>query len=498
ADGLLSADGRIYRFPIRKDVRFQDGRPLTPQDVRYSILRFMLQDGPGGPASLLLEPIFGLSSTRGPDGRLQLGYKEAAAAVRVEGDDVVVELKRPSEQFLKVLAALPLVVSRSWCAEHGEWDGGEASWKRYNGRPDGQSYLDSHMNGTGPFMLETLAPDMLVLARNPHYWRKPAALSEVYLRVVRNPATRLWMLENGDADSAYLEDQNYEDASDISGVRIIDPPYHTSLGETLFFTFAIDPASPYLGSGKLDGDGIPPDFFSDADVRRGFAAAIDYEGYLRRGLGRRGLRANSAFPASLLLKQPKVAPRYDIAAARQDFQRAWGGRLWKRGFTLTLAFNPGSASRRVLADILKAGLAKVNPLFKLRILVLPTERFYDALEAHRLPLFVDGYDPDYPDPLSMALGLLYSGGYYPRAQRFSDPGLDALIEKAETMAGGAQRHDLLRQAIRRAAQDLPQIYTYNPTRMRARRSWVVETAPLQNVNNLNLENSPYFYSLSKR
>ena len=30
-----------------------------------------------------------------------------------------------------------------------------------------------------------------------------------------------------------------------------------------------------LGSGKLDGQGIPANFFSDADVRRGFVAAFD-------------------------------------------------------------------------------------------------------------------------------------------------------------------------------------------------------------------------------
>ena len=38
-------------------VRFHDGSPMTAEDVRYSILRFLLQDRPSGPSSMLLEPL---------------------------------------------------------------------------------------------------------------------------------------------------------------------------------------------------------------------------------------------------------------------------------------------------------------------------------------------------------------------------------------------------------------------------------------------------------
>src|SRR5665213_3298747 len=53
-NGLISADGRTYTFPIRKGVKFHDGAPMTPEDVKYSILRFMLMDRAAGPSSLLL------------------------------------------------------------------------------------------------------------------------------------------------------------------------------------------------------------------------------------------------------------------------------------------------------------------------------------------------------------------------------------------------------------------------------------------------------------
>ena len=79
-NGLLSADGLTYTFPIRKGVKFHNGEILTPEDVRYSLLRFMLSDVSGGPSSLLLEPILGVSSTRGENGEYTVTYEEAAKA----------------------------------------------------------------------------------------------------------------------------------------------------------------------------------------------------------------------------------------------------------------------------------------------------------------------------------------------------------------------------------------------------------------------------------
>ena len=47
--------------------------------------------------------------------------------------------------------------------------------------------------------------------------------------------------------------------------------------QTLQFNYKINTeANPDVGSGRLDGGGIPADFFADVHVRRGFAYAFDY------------------------------------------------------------------------------------------------------------------------------------------------------------------------------------------------------------------------------
>jgi ABC-type transport system substrate-binding protein len=35
--------------------------------------------------------------------------------------------------------------------------------------------------------------------------------------------------------------------------------------------------NPYLGSNKLDGNGIPSDFFQDVHIRRAFAYCFDWQ-----------------------------------------------------------------------------------------------------------------------------------------------------------------------------------------------------------------------------
>ena len=498
-NGLVSEDGTTYTFPIREGVVFHSGDPLTPEDVRYSLLRYMLNDAEGAASSILLRPVLGISSTRDAQGRIVADFREAERAVRVEGGSVVVRLKRPYRSFLKVVASLPIVVSKKWAVEHGEWDGSAGTWQGLNNRPFEKSYFHEHMNGTGPYALSRADQKAgeLVLRRNDGYWRKPAALELVHIRTAECTALRMNMLENGDADSGYFEDRDIRDVRELPGVRVVDGLPYSSMGEILYFNFDTDPASELLGSGKLDGQGVPPDFFKDRLVREGFAYALDFEKYRSHGMAGRGARACGPVPGSLLPCSGKAPYGYDLRKAKKAFQRAMGGRLWKEGFSLVLAFSPSNANRLVLAHIIKSNIEKLNPKFKVRLRVMPSSELYDAAAAHRVPLLISGYYADYPDPECYFFGLLHSSGYWPKAQRYSSPRTDELIEKAAASRDDGERTRLYREITRAALEDLPQVYTYLPGGFRAARSWVKGLDSGQNVSNMGFNNFPYFYVLSK-
>jgi len=52
--------------------------------------------------------------------------------------------------------------------------------------------------------------------------------------------------------------------------------------------------SSYIGSGKLDGEGIPLDFFSDLNVRIGCCYAFDYDTYIKDALSDQGAQRGSS------------------------------------------------------------------------------------------------------------------------------------------------------------------------------------------------------------
>lgn len=498
ANGLVSGDGTTYTFPIREGVRFHSGDPLTAEDVRYSILRFMLHDMRMGSA-LLLKPILGVYSTRGDGGRLLVDFKTASEAVRVVDGAVVVRLKAPDSTFLKALASLPIVVSKRWCAANGEWDGTEATWKSFNKRHRTRSYLHTRMNGTGPFRLEIADREsgVVALRRNESYWRKKASLERAVLKVVPSPALRLWMLENGDADGSYFEDRDFREIREISGTTIVEDLPFSSIGEILHFTFKTDPASEHIGSGRLDGKGVPPDFFSDRRVREGFAHALDYAGYLKRGLGARGKRARGPFPETLLSSAKLPARSFDLKKAEAAFRSAYGGRVWKTGFALTLAYSPSNAQRVVLAELLAESLKKINPKFRLRIAPMASKKLYSSMGRHKLPLYIASFYGEYPDAQTFAFGLLHSQGYGAKSQRYANSAIDKLIDRARAARDAGERRRLFVRMARLADRDLPQIYTYQPARFRVFRDWVRDSDPDQNHSNLGLNNYPYFYTLSK-
>ncbi|TMI80118.1 MAG: hypothetical protein E6H03_08960 [Bacillati bacterium ANGP1] len=150
ANHLISADGLTYTFPIRTGVHFHDGSVMTPDDVVYSVRRFLLQDQAGGPAWLLLSPLLGVDSTRDDSGKIQVAFADVARAVSAQGGSVVFHLKKPFAPFLTIIAAWTEIMPRAWGAAHGDWDGGPGTWQRYNNPKTEDRYAFDHTTGAGP------------------------------------------------------------------------------------------------------------------------------------------------------------------------------------------------------------------------------------------------------------------------------------------------------------------------------------------------------------
>ena len=475
-NGLISKDGLTYTFPIRKGVKFHDGTEMTPEDVRYSILRFILSDVSGGPSSLLLEPILGYTSTRDDKGNIIVNFKEAADAVQVQGDNVVIRLKKPFAPFLGVLARWGYIVPKKWVAEHGGWDGTEETWKRFNNFEKQSSYLFDHMNGTGPFKLVRwdISGRRLQLAANEEYFEGAPRLKNIHMMTVTEPSTMRLLLEGGDADIAEIPPQYAEQLKDNPDIVVYDNLPRLRTDPVIFFTLDINAqGNPDIGSGKLDGNGIPPNFFSDPDVRKGFEYAFDYEAFLKEGLSGRGARAYGPAPQGLVF-YGKDDPHYDfdLKKAEAHFKKAWGGEVWDKGFALTITYNTGGFPRQMAAEMLKRNIESLNPKFKVDVRGVMWASFLEKTTARQMPVWVRGWVADYADPHNFYFNFMHSDGRYSQSQGYRNPRADELISKAVAETDKNKRAQYYKELHKIAYDDAMQIYTVHPTGLWAMRSHV--------------------------
>jgi len=455
----ISEDGKTYRFEIREGVTFHNGDPLTPEDVEYSFERGMVQDYSLGPQWMLFEPLFGLGNytSRTDDGLIPL--EEIKSKVEVDGQWVQFNLAIPYEPFLQILAcSWSSVVDMDWCMENGDWNGTEESYKALNDPLPGGSPINSISNGTGPFMLELWEPGVQIgLIRNDDYWGTPASFERVVTRIIEEWGPRKLTLELGDVDCALIPGEAIQEVKGIPGISVYeDVP--TLLNQALFFQFDIDPNSTLIGSGQLDGNGIPVDFFSDIDVRKGFAYAFDWDTYIYDAMAGYGEKISSPIVEGVPYYRPDW-PSYelDLAEAEEHLNAAWDGLLWENGFEMTLVYGSGDVAGKTACEILQYNLYEINPLFKINIQLMGWPTILSEMVLGRLPMYSNGWQADYPDPHNFVFAYMHSKGTFANAQRYSNEVADDLIEQAISSSSQAERQMLYDQIAQLYYDEVPSI-----------------------------------------
>jgi peptide/nickel transport system substrate-binding protein len=459
-NGGISADGMTYVFNLREGITFHDGNDLTASDVAYSFQRGLLQSDPNGPQWLLLEPILGYNQTYDisegidPSGALA-GDREALIAgatpeqlvaqcelvkSAIVADDaagtVTFNLALPWGPFLATVAqSWGSVLDMDWAIEQGAWDGDCATWQNFYAPGSENDELSRVINGTGPYMLDHWTPgEEYVLTANPNYWRAeddpmweggPAGLADiqtVIVRIVNEWGTRFAAAQAGDADFFLVNPADRPQADEFVGEHCdyvtsecTPDPEHpdaplrkfaglpTTSRSDMFMNFNVvtdeNGNNNYIGSGQLDGNGIPPDFFSDIHVRKAFAQIFDYDVYIADGLNGEGVRNNGPIILDMLGYNPN-GPMYEYnpEAAAEELAQAWGGVLPDVGFRFQATFNTGNTARQTGAAILQTELAAINPLYNVEIVGLPWPTYLNAFRARQLPLSVSGWIEDIHDP----------------------------------------------------------------------------------------------------
>lgn len=464
-NGLIKDEGQTYLFPIRQNVKFHYGPVketagkeipgsgvLTPEDVEYAFERGMLQDRAGGPQWLLLEPLLGVHSIfdlakqieielhhkkpeeiKSIDDVSPAGLQEVCqrvkAVIDVDGQNAVFRLQEPFAPFIQILAGQwASILDKEWVMaeikdEQGEvikkagWDGSCDTWRKFYDPQPQESELFNVTNGTGPYSLERWRRNEEVSLRIfKDYWRERPARLHVNIKYVSEWATRLLTLQQGDADAVSVRPPDRGQVYPLVEQGIVTM-YKDLPDQCLSFWMPNQKVNPtnnqYIGSGKLDGEGIPLDFFSDLDLRKAFAYAFDWETYIQEALEGDSVQAKTIMLKEQFAYNPNIEHyKLDLEKATEHFKRAWRGQVWEQGFKLWMPHTPGGS--KVAFDILKKSFETINPKFKLEVLeIQPTLQTQD-FNNDKIPFDGSGWCQDYHDPHNWAYPLLGSTGYFGR------------------------------------------------------------------------------------
>ncbi|MEE9600588.1 MAG: ABC transporter substrate-binding protein, partial [Thermoplasmata archaeon] len=304
----------------------------------------------------------------------------------------------------------------------------------------------------------------------------PARIKFVVTKNVPEWGTRKLMFLNGDTDFVAVPRPFREQVIGVEGVRSIAGLADLALA---YGGFNLDignvPENPDIGSGLLNGQGIPTDFFADQNIRRAFSWLFDYDTYLEDAIQGLGEQAFGPIPRGLL-GYTDTGPKYalDLVKAEAEFKAsAFMPDLWDLGFKFTMLYNEGNVQRQVAAEIVRDNLAAINSKFIVDIKSVPWGEYLGRLIAGTITLGNIGWGADYPDPHNFAHPFMRSGaGAFAAWFSYENATVDQWIDDAGSETDPAVREQLYFDIQEANFWDPPGIWLYQPLVDHFERTWI--------------------------
>jgi peptide/nickel transport system substrate-binding protein len=230
-----------------------------------------------------------------------------------------------------------------------------------------------------------------------------------------------------------------------------------------FFNRKINPVgNADIGSGKLDGEGIPPDFFTDENVRKAFAHSMDWQAY-KTDVGNDLIEIPSS-PNVTGLPFHKDVPIYefDPAKAAAYLKKAFGGKVWEKGFKMTITHNTGNELREAAAHMMAENVSALNPKFQIEVRNVEWKDYLVNYRNFMYPVFLIGWGADYPDSHNFMYTFMHSKGVYGRYVGYSNPRVDQLASAGIETTDPVKREKIYSELQQLWYTEVPGVTIYQP------------------------------------
>lgn len=399
AESWTVVDDRTWEFKLRKGVTFHNGNAFDADDVVFSF-------------------------TRAKTGK-KSGFKGMLSAIetceKVDPYTVRMTTHKPFPILLRKLSSLRIMD------------------KEYaSGMSDEE--LGLKPVGTGPYKLvEWKRGQLLSFEANADYFRGKPAIDKVLLRPLTNDSTRVAAMLSGEVqlinrvpvrDVARIKQKEGLNFYMLPGLRLI---------YLQFDHFRVK--SPYVS-------GVDTNPFQDVRVRKAFYYGINEDAIVKHVMGGFAEAAGQYYPVAVNGHDPAVKrPAYDPAKAKALLQEAGYG----EGFTVVLdSPNDRFVNDEKIVQAVASSLAKIGVTVKVN--AIPKASFFPKANGTDSSFNMIGWACPDGDGSSFLDGCIhtydqdkgygrYNGG------RYSNPRVDALIEKSAGVLDAEERLKMLQEAM---------------------------------------------------
>jgi peptide/nickel transport system substrate-binding protein len=309
--------------------------------------------------------------------------------------------------------------------------------------------------GTGPFVVESWQPDQkLVLKRNPNWWGKlDGNVTEIVYTPIKSEATRAAALLSGEVD--LVLDPSPQDLGRLrtnKDLKVLDGAEN----RTIFF--GMDQFRDELPGSNIKGKNP----LKDVRVRKALDQAIDIV-----TLNKVTMRGLSQPTGTLISPQvngwsKKVDARYPFSIDAAKKLLADAG--YKDGFEVDFACpNNRYINDEEICQAVTAMWSKIGVKAKLRTLPLVT--YFPMIQRYEASIYMLGWGVPTFDALYSLQSLVRSvgvggdGNY--NLGRYSNPQMDALVERIKKETDIANRNALIGKALELSHTDVSHLALHN-------------------------------------
>jgi peptide/nickel transport system substrate-binding protein len=410
----------VWRFNLRKNVRFHDGTPFTADDVIFSYRR---------------------AQGDGSDVKTYVGAIKEIRRIDDHAIDIVTNEPFP---ILPDVVTNWFMMSKKWCEEN-------KATQPVDKRKGVENTASFKANGTGPYRLRSREPAIrTTLQRSPNYWGKiEGNVQEVVFTPIGNPSTRVAALLSGEIDM--MEPVPVQDIARINastGHKVMQAP------ELRTIFLGMDQSRGELLSSSVKGKNP----FKDKRVRQAFYQAIDVnaiqKSVMRGASAPTGLMIApgiTGFPADLNKRLP-----YDVEAAKKLMAEAG----YPQGFEVGMNCpNDRYVNDEDICKAVAAMLARIS--VKVNLAAETKGTYFPKILSRNTSFYMLGWTPGSYDSHNPLFALFSTPGAGGQGQfnlgSYSNAKVDELTKAIATETDVAKRNAMIAEAMKIHQDDVGHI-----------------------------------------